>query len=38
MTRALQERYFRIVRGEDRDYRDWLTPVWGAQAWARRRA
>ena len=28
VTRALQERYFRIVRGQDPDHRDWLTPVW----------
>jgi branched-chain amino acid aminotransferase len=29
LTRALQERYFRIVRGEDAERRGWLTPVWG---------
>ena len=29
ITRALQERYFQIVRGEDVERRDWLTPVWG---------
>jgi len=28
LTRRLQERYFRIVRGEDADHRAWLTPVW----------
>lgn len=33
VTRALQERYFKIVRGQDPDHRDWLTPVWaGAPA------
>jgi branched-chain amino acid aminotransferase len=28
LTRALQERYFGIVRGEVAARRDWLTPVW----------
>jgi branched-chain amino acid aminotransferase len=28
LTRALQERYFAIVRGEDPAHRRWLTPVW----------
>ena len=28
LTRALQERYFAIVRGADAGYREWLTPVW----------
>jgi branched-chain amino acid aminotransferase len=28
LTRALQERYFAIVRGEDAERRAWLTPVW----------
>ncbi|HEX6113420.1 MAG TPA: aminotransferase class IV, partial [Geminicoccaceae bacterium] len=28
ITRALQERYFQIVRGEAAEHRDWLTPVW----------
>jgi branched-chain amino acid aminotransferase len=28
LTRALQERYFRIVRGEDPEHRAWLTAVW----------
>lgn len=32
LTRAMQERYFRIVRGEDPDRRDWLTPVWAGGA------
>lgn len=30
VTRAFQERYFRVVRGEDPAYRHWLTPVWEA--------
>jgi branched-chain amino acid aminotransferase len=30
ITRALQERYFQIVRGESAEHRDWLTPVWGS--------
>lgn len=30
VTRALQERYFAIVRGDDPAFRDWLTPVWEA--------
>ncbi len=28
ITRALQERYFAIVRGDDPAFRDWLTAVW----------
>ncbi len=28
MTRAMQERYFAVVRGQDPARRDWLTPVW----------
>jgi branched-chain amino acid aminotransferase len=28
VTRALQETYFRIVRGQDPEYRDWLTAVY----------
>jgi branched-chain amino acid aminotransferase len=28
LTRALQQRYFGIVRGELAARRDWLTPVW----------
>jgi branched-chain amino acid aminotransferase len=30
ITRALQERYFAIVRGESAEHRDWLTPVWAS--------
>jgi branched-chain amino acid aminotransferase len=30
ITRALQERYFQIVRGESAEHRAWLTPVWGS--------
>jgi branched-chain amino acid aminotransferase len=30
VTRALQERYFKIVRGEEPAHRRWLTPVWAA--------
>ena len=30
LTRALQERYFGIVRGEDAGRRGWLSPVWGS--------
>ncbi len=30
VTRAMQERYFAIVRGEDSAFAHWLTPVWGA--------
>ncbi len=30
VTRAMQERYFAVVRGEDPAYRHWLTPVWPA--------
>jgi branched-chain amino acid aminotransferase len=29
ITKALQDRYFAIVRGEDGAFRSWLTPVWG---------
>jgi branched-chain amino acid aminotransferase len=29
ITRALQERYFAIVRGQSADHEAWLTPVWG---------
>jgi branched-chain amino acid aminotransferase len=28
ITLAMQERYLAIVRGEDADFRAWLTPVW----------
>ena len=37
ITRALQERYFQIVRGESAEHRDWLTPVWGIRLKTRRR-
>jgi branched-chain amino acid aminotransferase len=30
ITRALQERYFAIVRGQSGDHEAWLTPLWGA--------
>jgi branched-chain amino acid aminotransferase len=30
LTRALQERYFGIVRGADAGHRAWLTPVWAS--------
>lgn len=29
ITARLQAAFFRAVRGEDRRYADWLTPVWG---------
>jgi branched-chain amino acid aminotransferase len=32
VTRAMQARYFRIVRGQDPDRRGWLTPVWAGAA------
>lgn len=35
VTRALQDLYFRTVRGELAQYRHWLTPVYDAQAQAR---
>jgi branched-chain amino acid aminotransferase len=30
LTRALQERYFALVRGTDARRREWLTPVWAS--------
>jgi branched-chain amino acid aminotransferase len=29
ITRAIQQCYFAVVRGEKPAYREWLTPVWG---------
>lgn len=32
VTRRLQDRFFAVTRGEDPDFRDWLTPIGGTRA------